>query len=130
VTRLIGLWAPVAGFMAAVWFLSDAVSLATPELLSDKLLHLVAYALFGLANLRAFHGGVRRPALAATLAALALTAGFGALDEWRQAGVDFRDASLGDWIADLAGGIAAYVGLHFWGLRRAARSATRTKETR
>ena len=116
--RLLGLWTPVVGFMAAVWFLSDSVSLETPQLLSDKVLHFVAYGIFGLANLRAFHGGFRRPGLLPTLAALALTAGFGALDEWRQSGVDLRDASLGDWVADLAGGVAAYIGLHFYGSRR------------
>ena len=112
--RLAGLWAPPIGFMAAVWFLSDAISLETPELLWDKILHFVAYGLFGVFNLRAFHGGFRRPVLWATVAALALTAGFGALDEWRQSDVSLRDASWGDWVADLAGGIAAWLVLRFF----------------
>ena len=112
--RLAGLWAPSIAFMAAVWFLSDAISLETPELLSDKILHFLAYGLFGLVNLRAFHGGFRKPVLWATVAALALTAGFGAVDEWRQAGVSFRDASWADWVADLAGGVVAWLLLRFF----------------
>lgn len=112
--RLAGLWAPSIGFMAAVWFLSDTVSLETPELLSDKVLHFLAYGLFGVLNLRALHGGFRRPVLWATVAALALTAGFGAVDEWRQSGVSFRDASWGDWVADLAGALAAWLLLRFF----------------
>ena len=111
--RLAGLWAPSIGFMAGVWFLSDSIELDTPDLLSDKLLHFLAYGLFGVFNLRAFHGGFRKPALWATVAALTLTAGFGALDEWRQSGVAIRDASWQDWIADLAGGIAAWLVLYF-----------------
>ena len=113
--RVLGLWAPVAGFMLAVWFLSDAVSLSARDLISDKILHFVAYGLFGVANLRAFHGGFRRPLFWATVAALALTVGFGALDEWRQSGVVFRDASWGDWVADLAGGVAGWIALMFFG---------------
>ena len=114
VLRLIGLWTPVVGFMAAVWFLSDAVSLETPELFSDKALHFLAFGAFGVANMRAFHGGFGRPRVGPTLAAVALTVGFGALDEWRQAGVDLRTASWGDWIADLAGAVAAYLCIHFY----------------
>lgn len=107
--RLAGLWGPSIGFMVAVWFLSDAISLQTPELLSDKILHFLAYGLFGVFNLRAFHGGFRRPVLWATVAALVLTGGFGALDEWRQSGVSFRNASWEDWAADLAGAAAGWL---------------------
>ncbi len=112
--RLTGLWAPSIGFMVAVWFLSDAISAETPDLVSDKILHFLAYGLFGLVNLRAFHGGFRRPVLWATVAALALTAGFGALDEWRQSGVSIRDASWEDWVADLVGAVVAWLFLQFF----------------
>jgi VanZ family protein len=114
--RLAGLWAPPIGFMAAVWFLSDSISVDTPDLLSDKILHFLAYGFFAAVNLRAFHGGFRRPMLWATVAALALTAGFGALDEWRQSGVSFREASWEDWVADLAGGLVAWLFLQFFPL--------------
>jgi len=116
--RAVALWAPVFGFMALVWFWSDALSLETPEFLSDKILHFVAYGLFGLCNLRAFHGGFRRPVAWATVAALGLTGGFGALDEWRQDGVSFRDASWWDWVADVAGGGVAWLVLLFIPFRR------------
>ena len=108
-TRIASLWLPVVGFMAGVWFLSDPVSAQAPALISDKLLHFAAYGAFGLANLRAFHGGFHRPRIWATVAALVLTAGFGALDEWRQSGVTIREASWLDWLADLGGGIAAVI---------------------
>ena len=122
--RQVGFWVPSFGFMAAVWFLSDVVSSETPELLSDKLLHFLAYALFGLVNLRAFHRGFREPLPWATVGALLLTVGFGAIDEWRQSGVSFRDASAADWIADLAGGVAGWV---IYGIvsRRQARTRRR-----
>ncbi|NIM01551.1 MAG: hypothetical protein GTN89_12005 [Acidobacteria bacterium] len=107
--RLAGLWGPCVGFMACVWFLSDSVRIDTPELVSDKILHFVAYGLFGAFNLRAFHGGFRRPAPWATVMAMTLTAGFAGLDEWRQSGVLFRTASWGDWYADLAGALVALV---------------------
>jgi len=116
VARLVGLWAPVVGFMVAVLFLSDPVSLQTPQLVSDKILHFLAFGLFGVANMRAFHGGFRRPAPAPTLAALLLTAGFGAFDEWRQTFIETRYGSFADWVADVAGGIAAYLGIFFYSL--------------
>ena len=111
--RLAGLWAPSIGFMAAVWFLGDAVSAETPDLLPDKILHFLAYGLFAVFNLRAFHGGFRRPVPWASVAALALTAGYGALDELRQSGVSMRDGSWEDWLADLAGGVAGWLILRF-----------------
>jgi VanZ family protein len=125
--RLAGPWAPSIGFMAAVWFLSDAISVETPDLLSDKILHFLAYGLFGVANLRAFHGGFRKPVLGPTVAALVLTAGFGALDELRQSGVSFRDASWKDWVADLAGGVAGWLILQF-SPRAGARAKDRLKK--
>jgi VanZ family protein len=112
--RLAGLWAPSFAFMAAIWFLSDSLSTQTPDLVSDKVLHFLAYALFGVANLRAFHGGFRKPVLWATVAALVLTAGFGALDEARQSGVSFRSASWDDWVADVAGALAAWLLAQFF----------------
>ncbi len=124
--RLAGLWGPSVGFMACVWFLSDSVRVDTPELISDKLLHALAYGLFGVFNLRAFHGGFRRPVPWATVMASALTVGFGALDEWRQSGVDARTASWGDWLADLAGALLALVVVMLLPLsRRAGESGKR-----
>ena len=114
--RLAGLWVPPIGFMASVWFLGDAISAETPDLVSDKILHFLAYGFFGVFNLRAFHGGFRKPVLWATVAALALTAGFGALDELRQSGVSSRSGSWDDWVADLAGALAGWSVLQFFPL--------------
>ena len=112
--RWLSLWGPVFGFMAAVIWLSDDASIAAPEMLSDKLLHLLAFFLFGLACMRAFHGGWRLPQLGPSLAAMALAIGFGAFDEWRQTGVLARHADLADWVADSAGAVLSWLTLRFW----------------
>ena len=64
--RWLSLWGPVFGFMAAVIWLSDDASIAAPEMLSDKLLHLLAFFLFGLACMRAFHGNDKLKSYLAT----------------------------------------------------------------
>jgi VanZ family protein len=116
--------------MAAVWFVSDSVSADLPDLPSDKLLHVVAYGLFGVANLRAFHGGFRRPTWWASLGALALTVGFGALDEWRQSGVSMRTASWSDWAADAVGGLTALLVLRWVSSRRGVEQGPRRQGDR
>ena len=126
--RILGLWVPVLAFMAGIWFLSDDLSTELPELFSDKILHVGAYGAFGLANLRAFHGGFRPPVTWATLAALGLTAGFGALDEWRQAEVSIRDASWGDWGADVIGGVGAWLALKLYPFQSAERARVRIRD--
>jgi VanZ family protein len=70
---------------------------------TDKLLHAAAYAVLGLVCLRACHGSLSRLALRPVLVALLLAGGYGLLDELHQASVPGRDASLLDWLADLAG---------------------------
>ena len=114
IVRLISLWAPVVGFMVAVVWFSDDASLVTPEMFSDKLLHAVAYLLFGVACLRAFHGRFEAPRWLPSTAALLFALGFAAFDEWRQTGVLTRDASFGDWGADLIGTLASWVLLKLW----------------
>ena len=42
----------------------------------------------------------------------------GGLDEWHQSTVPGRDASVWDWVADVAGAMAATVAYRKWGGRR------------
>lgn len=119
IVRPLSLWTPVIGFMVAVIWFSDDASLATPEMLSDKLLHAIAYFLFGLACLRAFHGGFRKPTAVRSIGAIIFALTFAAFDEWRQTGVLARDASIGDWGADTIGTLLSWICLRVWRWRSA-----------
>jgi VanZ family protein len=101
--RWISLWSPVVGFMLLVWFLSGQSDIPAAEYVSDKLLHVVAYAGFGLFSLRACHGGVRPLRRGPTLLAILLAVGYAGVDEWHQSWVQGRFSSVGDWIADVLG---------------------------
>jgi VanZ family protein len=112
--RRIGLWLPVVAFMAALFVASaQSVPSAAPQVW-DKLLHAVAYAVFGFFCLRATHGGVKRPRPGPTLWALLLALGYGAFDEWHQSWVPGRHPSVADWVADLVGVAIALCALHVW----------------
>jgi VanZ family protein len=101
--RLIGLWGPVALFMVLVFALSGSRALPGVPDMWDKLVHAVAYGVFGILCLRAMHGGLSRPRPLPTLAALGLAVGYAALDEWHQASVPGRYSSVADWVADVVG---------------------------
>jgi VanZ family protein len=73
----------------------------------DKLVHVGAYGIFAVLNLRGFHGGFRPLRLGPTMAAVLLTIGYGAFDEWNQTRFVGRDGSIDDWLADLVGALAA-----------------------
>ncbi|MCP3979919.1 MAG: hypothetical protein GY716_11485 [bacterium] len=98
-----GLWAPVAAFVAIVYGLSAQPRIEGLDFAWDKALHFGAYAVFGALCMRACHGGFRPARAAATAAALAIALGYGALDEWHQSMVPGRDPSFLDWIADALG---------------------------
>jgi VanZ family protein len=63
----------------------------------------VAYALFALVSLRAFHGGFRPASARAVVGAVVLTLVYAALDEWHQSQVPGRFPSVVDWVADAIG---------------------------
>ncbi len=105
--RRLSLWLPVAALMALLFLVSSRSDLKGVPKDWDKVLHLGAYTLLGLLALRAFHGNWKRLAWRPALGALLLTVGYGALDEFHQSSVSGRDASLGDWLADLGGAVLA-----------------------
>lgn len=100
---LIALWAPVVVVVATLWWFSSQPAPPGAEWIWDKAAHVVAYMVFGLAVLRATHGGLnalqRRPLLWGVL----LTLAYGAIDELHQSLVPGRHASLLDWLADALG---------------------------
>jgi VanZ family protein len=104
----VGLWAAVLVYMAAIFVLSSQSSL--PGMVfrwEDKLLHLAAFCGLGVLAMAACHGGWRAPAAVATTAAMVVTVTYGAMDEIHQSMVPGRDASVGDFLADTAGALAA-----------------------
>jgi VanZ family protein len=109
VIRVLGLWGPLLAYMAMVFAVSSQSTPAGTEFPSDKLLHAVAYAGMALLASRALHGGLDRMAWAPGLGAVGVAVGYGALDEFHQAFVPGRQASVLDWVADAVGAIAAIV---------------------
>lgn len=111
-------WLPVMFYASLIFYLS---SLPHPEehlpdvfeVMSDKFLHFVEYAVFG-----AFAYGAFRWAAGATVSQyalpLAILAGclYGLTDEIHQAFVPFRESSWLDWVADTIGAAIGSLGAY------------------
>lgn len=102
-------WAPVWGYAALIFYLS---SLSDPEQslpslfsnVSDKILHVVEYAVLGGICYRAFRwGSHERLAPHALALAIILASLYGLSDEVHQWFVPFRDSGWQDWVADSLG---------------------------
>ena len=115
------LWAPVAFYMALIFYassLSELPSLANR--VSDKLEHAAAYAGLGGLLLRALAGGLdRRVAMRTALLAVAMAALYGASDEIHQHFVPHRSMDPYDLLADTSGAAAAAGAMYAWGIIRA-----------
>jgi VanZ family protein len=108
--RIAALWGPTVLYMAAIFALSSMPRPPEPLariLSSDKLSHLVEYALFGLLLSRSLAGSGRR---FQTAGVLSLGAFYGVTDELHQHFVPGRTVDLFDWLADVLGvGLGAVV---------------------
>ena len=106
--RLLFVWGPAVGLMAAIYFASD--SSHAPRLMKgvpDVLSHAAAYAVLGATILRGLAGAHRAGATArAALLAAVLAAAYGAADEFHQSFVPGRSAELRDVLADALGAAA------------------------
>jgi VanZ family protein len=104
-------WWPATLWAAAVIAVSSIPRLRAPFTLfphADKVAHGLEYALLGLLLVFGLSREPRTKAwrpLLWVLAAFAVVAAFGALDEWHQSAVPGRDMSGWDWLADAAGGL-------------------------
>ena len=101
-------WALALGWMALIAAASHQSAWQGPATasglpLADKLDHLAEFALLGalLRNAVARHHPL--PAVAPVLFVLVVGASYGVLDELHQLLVPGRDATLGDWLADVVG---------------------------
>ena len=127
--RALWLWGPVAAY-AVVIFLESSVS-QVPELptgVSDKDAHGLLYAGLALLILRAVAGASwRNVTIGAGVAAVFLSAAYGATDEFHQRFVPGRTADLMDLAADTAGAATAVavVWLIAWWRRRSSLTGDR-----
>jgi VanZ family protein len=115
--RLLWLWGPVVGYMAAIFFVSSLPAAPLPQQMSDKAAHMLGYLLLGALSARAVAGGVpRRITAAAAAAALLVASGYGLFDEWHQSFVPGRSPDVADWLVDTTGA-AMGIGLCWaWGM--------------
>jgi VanZ family protein len=91
-------WTLTALWIAGIWVASSRpgseVGLPAPW---DKVAHFLTYAVLGFFAARASKIG---------WVGWLIAASYGAVDEWHQASVPLRDASIGDWVADALGALA------------------------
>ena len=112
-------WAPVVIYMAAIFFVSADSSPPAPSSISDKWLHLFAYALLGLLVCRALAGGLpRRVTKRTAVTTLIVSIAYGVSDELHQTFVPGRSPELLDVAADAAGVSLGLIGCWAWGIIR------------
>ncbi len=128
VRRVALAWSPALAYMALIWWLSSIpIELPLPSIpWRDKAAHVIEYGILAVLVARAVRG--TWPALSharALLLAVAITAGWGYLDEMHQAFVPGRDANAFDLLADVIGALlgTALYGAGSWLLARKRRRA-------
>jgi VanZ family protein len=115
--RYLWLWAPVAIYMAAIFFASADPSPPLPISVSDKLLHMLAYAGLALLVFRAATRGIpARVTWRSAAVTLLITIGYGLSDEVHQMSVPNRSADVKDLYADAAGAAIALIACWAWGI--------------
>lgn len=111
------LWLPVAVYMAAIFVVSADADPPMPEGVSDKSMHLLAYAGLAVVVARAVAGGLpRRVTWRVALAALSIAVGYAVTDELHQMFVPNRSADVYDLLADAIGAAAGLIACWAWGI--------------
>lgn len=100
---------PVVCVAIGITVLSHMPAPPTPDMgfeLQDKLLHILAYTVFGTTLGLAVRGWHPEYSRGRTMLIIVIgTALFGIYDEIHQSFVPFRQSSVGDWVADCIGGV-------------------------
>jgi len=97
------LWAPVAVYMAAIFYVSSLPQLPMPPG-GDKPWHLLAYVGLGVVVVRAVAGGLPAPiGWRVAMTAIVIGVGYAMTDELHQMFVPGRTAQLTDLVADVIG---------------------------
>ena len=103
-------WLLPVGWAAFILALTSVPGSAVPDVgvaFTDKVVHLLLYAILGALTMRAL-GTSERPVRLVVLVTIAVSA-FGAVDELHQLLVPGRGADLADWLADTVGGMSGAV---------------------
>ena len=116
--QMLWYWMPVGLYSGAIFYLSaqphpeeQLPSFLLKEV-SDKVLHLLEYAVLGALCYRAFRWGLNgQVAARALIIAIVAASLYGVTDEVHQLFVPFRESSWLDWLADTIG---AAIGALSW----------------
>jgi VanZ family protein len=111
------LWAPVAIYMAGIFYVSSLHQPPLPSGVDDKFAHATAYMGLGFVIARALAGGLP-PRLTWSLALIGFLIAliYGASDEFHQSFVAGRDSDILDLRADAIGAAIAMVVCRAWGI--------------
>lgn len=108
---------PAVAMMAAIFLASSSSNPPAPPGVSDKILHLGAYAALAVLIFRALSGGLpARLTRSAVVATLLITIGYGVTDEVHQMFVPLRSPELYDLFADAAGAVAGLIACWAWAI--------------
>ena len=107
-TSFLRYWGPVCGYAGLIFYLSaqphPETHLPFVTHFSDKVLHVIEYAVLGALCYRAIRGsGNDSWRQQAVPVAILLASSYGMSDEVHQAFVPFRESSWLDWLADTVG---------------------------
>lgn len=101
---ILGLWLPLLGYVALIYFFSSQSHLAWARYYPGSLLHALEFFLLAILVLRALNGGLLIPVPPRCyLWSFMLSSHYALLDEIHQALVPGRVASVFDLMADLVG---------------------------
>jgi VanZ family protein len=116
VERALRLWAPVAAYMAAIFYVSSLPQPLVPPG-GDKPWHLLAYLGLGVLTVRAVARGLGAwISWRAAVIAAAIAVGYAVTDEVHQMFVPGRSAQLSDLLADTMGVVAGVSLCWLWGV--------------
>lgn len=123
--RLLGLWGPVAAWMALIFSFSAMQMPPGGASVPDWASHAAVYCGLSALLCRALAGGVRPIPAGAAILAVALSVLYGITDEWHQIYVPHRIAELADVVKDLGGALVGALLFHvltvYWQRKEVAR---------
>lgn len=99
------MFTPPVVYSGVLWWFSSQPRMLGPEV-DDKLAHVLAYALLGALWTRAWWFTTRQSMNQVAATSIALSAGYGVIDEVHQSFVPGRTASVADVLADGVGAIS------------------------
>ena len=110
---------PSALYASAIFVLSHMSRPPGGGTLPDQLVHFIVYALFTVILVWAFtSGGKNRLTLRRSILVWLVAAAWGALDEFHQSFVPYRDPSWADLLADALGAALGLILIYLWSLFR------------